>query len=233
MIVLVDRDGARGGRGSRALSRALNRAVGGARGVSAGAIATIGALVEEYLAILGEQDLPRPRLEFRANILARWLGVDVWRPSDPSTTTLLLQKSILGHPRTLERVGAHEVIHHVDFMRMSAREVEAIRLGARTRDGHGASFLEKAALINARMGDGFVTVRSDEEYVRAKNARPFFLLIAPLSEPLVGGYYSIGDRFGWAWAARLSPDGSTRAAQKLALGARLVATTDERWLAGA
>lgn len=232
MIAVVNR---RAG-GGHTFSRALNRALKGARSVSAETIATIEALVEKYLAMLDEQGLPRPRIEFRANITARWLGADAWNPRDPSTTTLLLQKSILGDPRTLERVIAHEVIHHVDFMRMSEGEIAMIKLGIRTRDGHGESFLAKAARINAAMGDGFVTKVSDAEYVKTKNVKPFFLLITPLGEirpSSQGGDVVYDGRFGWAWAARLSPDGTVRAAQKLLDGARLVLTTDERWLGGA
>lgn len=234
MIAVVNRRAGGGHTFSRALNRALVVTKGG-RGVSTETITAIEAFVEKYLTMLGEQNLPRPRIEFRANIAAGWLGADAWSLRDPSTTTLLLQKSILGDPRTLERVIAHEVIHHVDFMHMPEQEIAMIKLGIRTRDGHGQSFLGKAAQVNAAMGDGFVTVKSDAEYVKTK-VKPFFLLIVPFSEvspsPGGGSMTSTG-KFGWAWAVRLSPDGTVRAAQKLAEGARLVLTTDERWLGGA
>lgn len=225
MIAVVNR---RAG-GGHTFSRALNRALKGGRGVSIETIAMIESFVEKYLAMLGEQDLPRPQIEFRSNIVAEWLGQDVWSLRKP-TTTLRLQKSILGDPRTLERVIAHEMIHHVDFLRMSEPEIEMLvemrKLGRKTyRDAHGESFLAKAAQINVAMGDGFVTKVSDAEYVTARNVKPFFLLIVPLS--------TTNDKLGWAWAARLSGDGQTRVAKQLALGARLVQSTNDLWLYGA
>lgn len=71
-----------------------------------------------------------------------------------------------------------------------------------------------------------MTETSDAEYVAARNAKPFYLLIVPT-------YYGGRWVLGWMWAARLSEDGAEVVRQKVAEGARLVRTTDERWLRGA
>ena len=209
-----------------------NRAKG-SRGVPPETIVQIESFVRKYLEILGATHLPRPQLEFRSNIGSRWLAADGWSTADPSNTTLVVQKAVLGDLRTLERVIAHEIVHHVDFMSMTEQDVGLIQMGLgrsveSLRDGgHGPPFLEKAARINAVAGDGFVTKTSDAEYVTARNTRPYHLLIVPI-------YQQRRWTLGWAWTTRLSPEGRGYVEAKvLRDGARLVQSTDDRWLGGA
>jgi hypothetical protein len=163
-----------------------------------------------------------PRVVIRDNIGARWLGRDVWTSKDPDTTTIELQREILGHSRTLERVIAHEIIHHVDAIRMTEADRALIKIGIKP-ESHGASFRAGAAKINAVMGDGFVTAMSDQEYVQAaETSRAYFVLIVPIP----------GGQLGYAWITRLTSGVTEWVNRKLLEGARIVQTRDPRWTSG-
>lgn len=176
--------------------------------------------VAKYMTILGV-DGEHPVVKIRSHLGSRWLGRSTWRPSQPRTTLLELQQSILGDDRTLERVVAHEVIHHRDAIAISASEVALLRLGIRP-ESHGATFREGAARINAVMGPGFVTETSDQDYQTTSARRTFVVLITPLP----------GGRLGWSWTARLGPRAADWVRELVARGSRLVHTTDERWTRG-
>jgi hypothetical protein len=185
----------------------------------------IDELVEKYMRIL-EIRGAKPLIKLRSNLAAKWLGRDGWHSRLPWTTTLELQRAIITHPTTLERVIAHEMVHHRDFLVMAASPDPLALMRIGVRNPHGKDFLEGAAKINAVMGPGFVTVKSDQEYTREKSTKEFFILIAPIK--------SVGvERWGFAWAARLSPEAKEWASRKIVEdNARLVRTTDERFAAG-
>jgi hypothetical protein len=163
----------------------------------------------------------RPILHVVSGLGKKWLGRDVWKSGTPKTTTLELRRSILGDPRTLERVVAHEMVHHLNFVSMTPDDIEAARLGIKP-PSHGQDFLHGAALVNSVMGDGFVTVTSDQEYVQSPHDKELYVLIAP----------AFAGRLGWAWAARLSPEAEAIVAEKTREGGRLVRTTDLQWASG-
>ena len=179
--------------------------------------ASIDAYVTKYMGIL-EIAGERPSIKLRSNLGSKWLGRSSWSSKRPHTTLLELQQSILGDDRTLERVIAHEMIHHRDALAISENELALIRVGIKP-ESHGASFREGAARINAVMGAGFVTAVSDKEYVHTPSHKKFLVLITPLSK----------DRLGWAWAARLGPEAKGWVDEQLGRGSRLVPTTDDRW----
>lgn len=179
---------------------------------------TVEALVTKYMAILGLT--VRPRIEIHQNVGSRWLGRCIWTTRDPSTSTIELQRSILGDERTLERIIAHEMVHHRDFMNLSEQDLALLKVGIKP-DGHGESFMQGAAIINEAMGPDFVTKTSDQSYVQA-NTKPFFVLI---------GYYA-KDRLGYKWAARLNDEAKWVIDEEVAKGARLITTTDETWTHG-
>ena len=183
--------------------------------------AAIDGYVTKYMAIL-EIAGERPSIKLRSNLGSKWLGRSSWSSKRPHTTLLELQQSILGDDRTLERVIAHEMIHHRDALAISENEMALIRVGIKP-ESHGASFREGAARINAVMGPGFVTAVSDKEYVHAPSHKKFLVLITPLAK----------DRLGWAWAARLGPEAKGWVDEQLVRGSRLVHTTDDRWARGA
>jgi len=164
----------------------------------------------------------RPVVKLRSNLGSKWLGRSTWSSKNPHTTILELQTSILGDDRTLERVIAHEMIHHRDALAISDNDKVLMGLGIKP-EGHGASFREGAAVINAVMGPDFVTAVSDQQYVKAASNKKFVVLITPVMK----------DRLGYAWAARLGPEAKRWVDEQIARGSRLVETTDERWARGA
>lgn len=202
-------------------ARQLDAEIAGALADPRTRMAKIVKYVEKYLAILGVGgDLPV--IKIRSHLGAGWLGRSTWSSNSPTTTLLELQKSIIEDDRTLERVIAHEVIHHRDALAMTPNELALVKIGIKP-DAHGAAFREGAARINAILGEGFVTATSDKEYKQAPSQKEFLLLITPLSH----------DRLGYAWAARLGPKSTEVVKYALEHGSRLTHTTDERWTRGA
>jgi len=181
----------------------------------------IAEFVEKYAQMLNTD--VRPQIVIRDNVNARWLGRTLWRLSAPNNTVMELQRSILEHPKTLERVIAHEMIHHVDLLELTEDEIHKMQRGWR-RDGHGPKFHTLSRRVNEQVGDpNFVTEKSDEEYVLAPTTKPYFLLVADLD-----GH----GRYGYAYAVRPSPRIKKTVERKLALGARLLTVTDRRWSTG-
>lgn len=105
---------------------------------------------KKLLKIEGE----RPSIKFRDTPRADWLGLTDWRVGS-HVSTMELQKKILKDDRLLERVVAHEMIHHRDFLGFTKDEIARIKAGIKP-DGHGPSFREGAGRINAVMGSDFV-----------------------------------------------------------------------------
>jgi len=175
-------------------------------------------LVDKYMRVLSI-DGAKPIVEVKTRIGANWLGRDRWSSRRPHTTTMELQRSIVGDPMTLERVVAHEMVHHRDMLALTPEEIELTKLGIKP-PAHGPSFRQGAAIINALMGPEFVTELSDQEYVQAPPERDLYLLIVPLR----------GDgRLGFAWAARLSSEAVSVVAERVLEGGKLVRTRDRRW----
>jgi len=177
--------------------------------------------VAKYMAMLDIHGDP-PIVKIRNNLGSQWLGRSTWTPSKPHTTLLELQQSILWDAPTLERVVAHEMIHHRDALAISENEVALLKFGIKP-ESHGASFREGAEKINAVMGAGFVTKESDKEYKHAAPKKDYVLLITPLP----------GGRLGWTWSARLGPKATDWVAELVAKGSRIVHTSDNRWTRGA
>lgn len=186
-------------------------------------------LVDKYADILGF-DSPRPHIDIADNLGSRWLGVTELSTRDLTTTTMTLQARILDDPLTCEKVLAHEMVHHWEFMHLDERALALLKIGIRPTS-HGESFHRGAAIINAVMGEGFVTVTSDQSYVLTKNTRAFYLLIVPTA-----GYLSRRDGaqqpYGYAWAARITSVNRQKVDRVLAEGGKLIRTTDDRWTNG-
>lgn len=171
--------------------------------------ATFARLTKKYLAIL-QFDGPPPRWQLKNNLGPKWLGRCVWAPSMPETCTILVQKIATTDPRTLERVAAHELCHHAEFLggvatftaRYGAgppdKVMRFVSTMMRAQASHAEPFLAGAAKVNAVMGKDFVTVKSDESYATSETGRPFYVLVGPISPGSV--------RIGWAWSARLSDE---------------------------
>lgn len=181
-------------------------------------------LVDKYMTML-KVKAQRPHVRYESKLGAHYLGVCHWTPSLPDTTTISLQKSILDHSQTLERVVAHEMVHHQELTSLTESDKRLLQLGIKPRS-HGPSFKTGAALVNAIMGPSFVTETSDTDYVVATNSKPYFLLIKPIARNT--------PTYGWAWGVRLSAHMKEKIAKEQASGgARLFQVTDSKWTAGA
>jgi hypothetical protein len=142
-----------------------------------------------------------------------------WKAGLPGRPVIQIQRVVLPDPHTLERVVAHEVVHHAQYLRMDPAEFELLKLGIRPI-GHGKSFHDIATVINAKVGDGFVTEKSDREYVVAPSGKRILILIAPTRS----------GRLGWQWATRLGPKARAWVDRKISEGARLVEGYDDNFI---
>ena len=164
-----------------------------------------------------EEKLPVPRIKVRDNLKSGWLGRTSWLRNDPGNTTIEIQRSILDDLKTVERVLAHELIHHCDFMKNPQP--------TRAANPHGPYFHHWAERINSVMGKDFVNERSDTSYVEDVQ-KEFFVLISPWkpNDP--------HSPLGWAWTARPSTEQRAKIAELGRDGAKLFKTKNARFLKG-
>jgi hypothetical protein len=187
-------------------------------------------LADRYLGILGFQG-PRPNFKIVDNLGSDWLGRTTFSTRNTETTIIEIQASVLDDLPTLERIVAHEIVHHWEFLaRMDPRDFLLFKIGIKP-PSHGPSFQEGAAMINAVKGDGFVTVGSDRTYVVRKSTRPFYLLITS-SRYYVSRRDSERSPFGYAWAARIGPRNREKIDRVLSEGGKLVRIADDRFTHG-
>lgn len=188
---------------------------------------SVGTLIDKYMHLLGIRG-DKPTVKIQDNLGSRWLGKCEFWPSKPGQTTITLQQSILNDPQTLERVLAHEMVHHAVYLDYNVVDIEMAKRGLTPgHAGHGEDFLAGAAKINAVMGPNFVTEKSDSSYMQ-ENTREYFLLIVPVWN----------NRLGYAWSAKIGPKAQLFVDKALredehSKGGRLVRSTDIRWTNGA
>jgi len=87
-------------------------------------------LVDKYMDMLDVVGMT-PRVVVRDNLGSKWLGRTVWTPRDPETTVVQLQRSVLDDPGTLERVLAHEMIHHKEMLELTEADKARLKMGIR------------------------------------------------------------------------------------------------------
>lgn len=166
-----------------------------------------------------------PELVIRDRATSTWLG----RYSS-GECLIEIQKRVLFHEKSMERVIAHEVAHHADFL--CRRKSKGITTCRPIDLDHGPKWQFFVDKINRAMGKDFVTVLP-VDIVRAPETKPYVLMISrqflvPLVsetstfEPLVvTNAYQITPRM----REFLLKHGSS-------IGARLIMSTDPRWIRG-
>jgi len=178
-----------------------------------------------------EYNLPMPKIKIVNSITAPWLGRTSYsRAKDKENTLLEVQKSITGDEKTLDRIVAHELIHHWQFMTMYAhpdgdaeweKYQKERKLGiAQSRGGHGEDFHKWAAKINAVMGKDYVTEKSDMSYVQQID-KEYYLLISPIS-----------NYFAWSWTVKPSRDQKIQIQKRILDGSKLFKSKDQIFLTG-
>lgn len=164
-------------------------------------------LVDKYLAILGWSG-PKPAIKLSGPLGVRWAGrchsrtYRVFGSANGMATvtrevrtTVELHRKVLGNARTMERVIAHEVVHHVQYHTPGG--------GSRVNGGHGPDFLAMAETINAVAGKDFVTVRCGEDYEIDHTTRAFYVLVQPVLK-VQGGEVTHNGEYMCAWAPTLN-----------------------------
>lgn len=180
-------------------------------------------IVAKYMGVLGIED--PPEVSIVDNLGSAWLGLCKWTSSRPDYTHIKLQRRILGDPTTLDRVLAHEMVHHLELTTLTSDQIAMIRAGFKPAS-HGPRFLEGAAIVNRFVGrDDYVTKTSDASYELEQNTRSFYVLIMHMTVKEA--------RLGWAWAARLTPQIKERISRECReRDGKLVMVTDDRWTIG-
>lgn len=171
-------------------------------------------LVAKYKKMLGVSETPKLKIDSRLGNM--WNGYCRWVAAAPQTSTIFVHKRILEDIRTLERVLAHEMVHHWENMNEAEHMLALLRKGIKPEStDHGATWLKGAALVNKHMGAGFVTEKSDQDYVYAAGKKPYYLLIKP--------------SWAYLWTVKVTPALAGLVEREKLRGARLIKTTDEFW----
>jgi len=181
-----------------------------------GTLTLIHKYAEKYARILGVSELPK--IHLRDNLGSRWLGRLTFRKGQQNVMEI---QTVAATDGALERVVAHEMAHHAEFLALTENQIELLKAGIKPAD-HGAVWQEMAAKINAVAGAGFVTKTSDQSYGLSKEVKPYYILIEPIS----------GTKLGYAIGVRLSPKMQAYADVHVARGAKLISTTDAAWQHG-
>lgn len=164
------------------------------------------AIIDKYLQEFWPT-LRRPRIKIVNRQRADYLALCVWDPRIPTISTIEIQKSALVDLTTLERVLAHELIHHYHYMTTDMEQHLRLKKMGIAPDGHGEDFMAQAARVNAVKGKDFVTKVSDQEYVTSGPTKDIYVIIEPIpSRP---------GEFGWTTSLRPS------AGQKAEIKARI------------
>lgn len=196
-----------------------------------------GPLIKKYLRILHAEDMAPPVVTIVKAKLGRcWLGLNTWYWSRPHTSLIEIDERITDHAPSLERIFAHEMVHHVEHVRIGMEYQPVFQSGNRMEikralsfmravGDHGRAFREGAALVNAVMGKDFVTVTSDQSYECAPSQKSFLMLIVPLNAQ--------GSRLGFQWGIKPSSKALKFIQSKLMIegepSARLVLATGDHW----
>lgn len=148
------------------------------------------AIIDEVAEVLGVQRLVEeygyPEIQQVDRPKAAWLGQHVAElrvidqiGAEPTGRRMIsLQKAAVRDPATMRRVLAHEMIHDVQTLRWLASGAEPrLRYTLKHDSGHGRDFLDMAAQVNSRYGEGYVTVESDKSYTVQWDERYLLMLI--------------------------------------------------------
>jgi len=137
------------------------------------------ATTQRVFSILGVPDMQLPDFKLVHRTGSGWGGLCAYYIRPQPRCVVSVQKSHTVHERNLERIVAHEIVHHVIYMThgLAARYV-----------GHGPMFMALAAKVNAVLGDNFVTKECDDTYERPQLPRPVTLV---LWRKVAGGRVSV------------------------------------------
>lgn len=175
------------------------------------------SMTREYLhKFFSDFNLPLPHFKFAHETNPKALGTTRFKRGD-TTTTIVIQKSVVDDAKTLKRVLLHELVHHADLLVNGIDSIEQTFY-----KGHGPFFLERAKKINTALGEDIVNVKSDSSYVYKDKGTELLVLLNEYAP----------DKIGWSYTIRPSAKQKEAIKHYLAKGARLVKSTDARFLRG-
>ena len=142
--------------------------------------------VHEFMSFLdpeGKMGIPKIEIVNRSSVT--WLGVCNWQamggPSgliESINSLIQIQKGTMVNPRTLRRVVAHEVVHHVvAWELLVGKPVGDANAVWKNEGDHGKYFFEVAERVNAKEGAGFITKTSDESDVYERKKVFLFVMV--------------------------------------------------------
>jgi hypothetical protein len=171
-------------------------------------------MARKYAHMLGLSELPR--ISIKDNLGSHWLGRCIFRIGQQNV--MEIQKSAMFDEVTLERVVAHEMCHHAEYLALTDQDLAKLKVGIRP-PSHGKQWEVFAAKVNSVMGSGYVTETSDSSHILAPETKPYSLLIVEFG----------GGRLGYAVGVRITPKMQEFINRYIEKGGRVVKTTDPRW----
>lgn len=133
---------------------------------------TPGVIAWKYARILELDTIPQ--IKIRDNQTSRWLGRYHYVAGMYDRMNLMeIQRRVMFDVRSLERIVAHEMVHHADFLNSPKDEVRWL--------DHGPRWQLFADRVNRAMGDDFVTVFSDSTIIKSPvTKQPYIVMIVKI-----------------------------------------------------
>lgn len=178
-------------------------------------------MLDKYVEMLGMDPRYRPRVVFVSRLAADHMGRAVWHSDTPGEGYIEIQKVAAGGPlRELERIVAHEMIHHANYAEFFRDYTwrDGIQI-LKKMDMHGSQFRRLMDIVNEKEGKDFVTVTTDlitKEGIG--ESKPYYVIFQTFDHRGIR-------RTGVAWAAQLPKD-TRLLREQVRDGAALVRTTD-------
>lgn len=190
-----------------------------------GEVGRIQAIARKYLKFF-YLDGPVPEIEIVDHPISGWLARTSFT-ADTLNTHIKIQRVAVSNPTTLKRVLAHEVVHHVDMMKLQHEQENYENIYGKRWSAHGQSFNDLMCFFNSRIGKpNFVTPEGGPDLTLAPwRAKSIWLLVG--RQKILGSY-----EYGWMWTRAM-----TSVARKIAesylgipgLTLRLLKTSDLTW----
>lgn len=189
--------------------------------------ADIPAVIAKFMPHL-TPGLPHPTVRVVNSLGTPWLARDLWVPGE-GNTVIEIQKAVVNDRTTLERIIAHELVHHDIFLTewLPLSGSKNINQLMNIEGGHGAKFKTRADKLNAIFGPDFVTETSDAAMVEEEAGTPYYVLLK-MNAP---------GQISWAYCVRPSARQRAYIEERIVTGTvpgqfKLVKTRDRVWAQG-
>lgn len=144
-------------------------------------------------------EIPVPRVEIEDHLTSKNLGVTqatVDRSSgDLLDIKIVIQKRVLAHKQTLDRVMAHEICHVWEYWKTLVWKEHNKSLM-----GHSKASLwyKGMTILNQKFGKDFITEKADSSY-REGTTRPYYVIVRNIGT-------TESPNYAWCWFSRITPN---------------------------